>query len=351
MVGTTLQIVTETLFALLHQNTPVKVDEIHLLSTSTGIHSIQDNLLIPGKGILYQFFDDYQIPAHTVIINPLTIKHFDGHDLADIRTTDENEAAREFIVRHVANQAKRENIRIFASIAGGRKTMSAYLSLAMNLYGRKNDRLSHVLVNPSEHELDKSFFYPKPGDEKIKLRSGEEIYARDVKIDMADIPFIQLHPLLKNYYRHNFRNIENLFKISQKTIDELGKDIEIRFSPKQLILEIVSGENSPVRSKPIPPKEASIYRLAFKSEAPLPIHHQKDELEKIYLQIKNREFDKKPDWNQENIQKKISNLNRILSEQFPSYLFHQIKLDTVKIKVLTHYFIPVPRKDRKLSDN
>ncbi len=351
VVGMTPQIVTETLYALLTQKPSVRIEEIHLISTTSGIESIQKKLLIPGEKILYQFFEDYKIPAHQIDIKPVTITHFNGQPLADIRTTDENEAAREFIVRYIARESRCEKNRIFASIAGGRKTMSAYMSLAMNLYGREQDRLSHVLVNPSEHELDPNFFYPKPHEEYLTLRNGQQILSKEVKIDMADIPFIQLRPLLKNYYRNDYQNIETLFQISQASINAMGQNIKLRFYRKDLTLEVLSRSNSPIRSKPIPPKEATIYWLAFHSDQPLDLQLQDKQLADIYQQLKNREFDREPDWTQESIQKKIYSLNKILANQFPPYLYSQIKLEKTKIDYLTHYFIPLPKADREMVDH
>lgn len=350
VVGKTPQVVTETLYALLQQDPPVNVREIHLISTTAGIQMIHQELLIPGKGILYQFFADFSIPAHTVEIKPVEILHFDGQALADIRATAENEAAREFIVRYVAGETRREDIRIFASIAGGRKTMSAYLSLAMNLYGRWQDHLSHVLVSPSEEELDRSFFYPNPDDRQITLRSGRTILARDVKIDLADIPFVQLRPLLENYYRDEFQNIETLFQISQDTINSMGQDVKIILNRRALTLQIVAGQNNILTSHPLPPKEATIYLLAFESEEPLALQHEEKRLDALYNQLKTREFEAKPDWGQEHIQKKISNLNSLLRQQFPAYLYHQIKLDKTATGYPTRYFIPLPKAARRLID-
>src|SRR5262249_35100828 len=50
--------------------------------------------------------------------------------------------------------------RIYASMAGGRKTMGLYLGLALQFYGRPQDRLTHVLVSPPALENHPDFFYP-----------------------------------------------------------------------------------------------------------------------------------------------------------------------------------------------
>jgi hypothetical protein len=65
---------------------------------------------------------------------------------------------------------------LHASIAGGRKTMSYYMGYALSLYGRMQDRLSHVLVD--ESLITRDFFFPQP-DEKIAVM-------------LANVPFVRL---------------------------------------------------------------------------------------------------------------------------------------------------------------
>jgi hypothetical protein len=56
--------------------------------------------------------------------------------------------------------------------------MGFYVGSALSLFGRAQDRLSHVLVPPSL-ESRKDFFYPLPGD-------------RDARVHLGSIPFVRL---------------------------------------------------------------------------------------------------------------------------------------------------------------
>jgi len=79
----------------------------------------------------------------------------DDKFLFDVRTDDENRAAGEYITRVVEQlalpngSAAQCKVAIHASLAGGRKSMSSFLQGAMSLYGRRQDRLTHVTVDDS----------------------------------------------------------------------------------------------------------------------------------------------------------------------------------------------------------
>jgi hypothetical protein len=83
---------------------------------------------------------------------------------------------------------------LHVSIAGGRKTMGYYIGYALSLFGRPQDRLSHVLVS-DPFESNRQFYYPTPYDHAIHiLRNGKEVAynARNAKVDLAQIPFVSL---------------------------------------------------------------------------------------------------------------------------------------------------------------
>jgi CRISPR-associated protein (TIGR02584 family) len=83
------------------------------------------------------------------------------------------------------------DVRIHASTASGRKTMSIYLTAAMQLFGRAQDTLSHVLVT-EEFEQMADFFYIPPTPRMLKRRDGQPVSTDNAKIYLADIPFIRL---------------------------------------------------------------------------------------------------------------------------------------------------------------
>jgi CRISPR-associated protein (TIGR02584 family) len=76
-----------------------------------------------------------------VIIGP------DENPLEDIVTEADNVAVADFITEKVRAVTADPEASLHVSIAGGRKTMGFYLGYALSLFGRPQDRLSHVLVS------------------------------------------------------------------------------------------------------------------------------------------------------------------------------------------------------------
>jgi CRISPR-associated protein (TIGR02584 family) len=83
---------------------------------------------------------------------------------------------------------------IHVSIAGGRKTMGYYLGYALSLYGRPQDRLSHVLVS-DPYETNRDFYYPTPYEHPIHSRRGDKevtVDARQRARGSGGYPFVRL---------------------------------------------------------------------------------------------------------------------------------------------------------------
>ena len=191
--GMSPQIVTETLYSLaVNQATPFIPTEIHLITTKAGAKEAQLQLLHEKTGQFIQLCRDYQLPA---IYFPETHIHVitdaEGAPLDDIKTPQQNEAAADFITTIVSDLTRDENTALHISIAGGRKTMGYYLGYALSLYGRQQDRLSHVLVT-DRYESLKDFFYPTPESHVIEARDGRSLDSRDAEVMLAEIPFVRM---------------------------------------------------------------------------------------------------------------------------------------------------------------
>ncbi|MDP2902095.1 MAG: CRISPR-associated ring nuclease Csm6 [Methylovulum sp.] len=189
--GLSPQIVTETLYALAiaQQEQPT---EIHLISTNTGKQKAVLELLHPDTGKFYQLCNDYhldgiQFSADSIYVIP--DKH--GVLLDDIKTPEENEAAADFITQKVNELTRDDDCALYVSIAGGRKTMGYYLGYALSLYGRAQDRLSHVLVT-ERYESLRDFFYPTPYSRVIYDRDHNPLDTNAAQIMLANIPFVRL---------------------------------------------------------------------------------------------------------------------------------------------------------------
>lgn len=80
---------------------------------------------------------------------------------------------------------------LHVSISGGRNTLGFYLGYALSMFGRSQDRLSHVLV-PWEFEGNDAFYYPPPKPEMILARGKKRISTEHAEVTLAEIPFVSL---------------------------------------------------------------------------------------------------------------------------------------------------------------
>jgi len=195
VTGLTPQVVTETLYALAcRADAPWVPHEVHLITTATGAENARLNLLLPD-GWFHRLCADYRLPAIDFPVENIHILcDSQGQALDDIRTQEQNTLAADFITDTLRTLTQDEDSALHVSIAGGRKTMGYYLGYALSLYGRPQDRLSHVLVS-DPYETNREFYYPTPYDHKVHSKRGDKeltANARNATVELADIPFVRL---------------------------------------------------------------------------------------------------------------------------------------------------------------
>ena len=195
VAGLSPQIVTETLYALTRAGEPRFVPtEIHLLTTAKGAEWARLTLLSDEPGWFHRLRQDYGLPDIGFTLDSLhLLRAADGRLLEDIRTPGDNEAIADAITAKVRELTADPNSAVHASIAGGRKTMGFYLGYALSLFGRPQDRLSHVLVS-SRFESNPNFFYPAPVSRVIFSNGPDQrpLDASSAMVMLADIPFVRL---------------------------------------------------------------------------------------------------------------------------------------------------------------
>lgn len=193
VTGLSPQVVTETLYALaIARKPPFIPTDIHLLTTSEGAERARLALLSDEPGWFHRFCDDYGLPQ--IVFDEARIHELvdeNGMPLDDIRTPEQNRLAADFITEHVRALTSDPDSALHVSIAGGRKTMGYYLGYGLSLYGRVQDRLSHVLVSePFESSWD--FFYPTRKSHVIETRNKKLADTANAVVTLAEIPFVSL---------------------------------------------------------------------------------------------------------------------------------------------------------------
>ena len=123
------------------------------------------------------------------------VRGMDGEELDDIRSPADNERLADCITQAIREYTQDAEAALHVSIAGGRKTMGYYAGYALSLFGRPQDRLSHVLVTPG-YEGNPDFFYPTPTSQKIKKPGDSDLEngldSAEAEVTLAEIPFIRL---------------------------------------------------------------------------------------------------------------------------------------------------------------
>jgi CRISPR-associated protein (TIGR02584 family) len=208
--GMSPQILTETLYALCVDNgqSAFIPTEVHLITTLEGSQRARLQLLHAETGKFQHFCRDYKFSSIQFNENHIHVIADDaGNELNDIVTPEQNEAAADFICNKVRELTLDEDSALHVSLAGGRKTMGYYMGYALSLFGREQDRLSHVLVT-DQYEGLHDFFYPTLKSRIIYDRNNKPLDTQRAEVMLAEIPFVRLRsglpqPLLEGKARFN----------------------------------------------------------------------------------------------------------------------------------------------------
>lgn len=221
VTGMSPAVLTETAWALAHETPPIIPTHVIAITTRNGAQAIKRELQTPlpdtaetvwqalrreilGPDATKKDLLILEPPRTITIPNPAT---GEGEPMDDIRTPDENAAAAEAFLDEVRRITANNDVRLIASLAGGRKTMGALLAAAVTLLGRKGDRLTHILVNePFDHPaLQPRFYFPTstPIIHTLSTKDHQtQISSAQATLQLADVPFVPLRYLFRDHLDH-----------------------------------------------------------------------------------------------------------------------------------------------------
>ncbi len=194
-IGRTPQILTETIWALAGERPTWFPASIHVLTTSDGeaylqaqLHGVKGlrdrhNRPIPNTKDRWRPFVKKVLRKSPVQPQFEVPVRDHGVKVDDIRHGDDDKRFANRCYRLVYDLTRPGKPPLIASIAGGRKTMSAHLMTSLSVHGRAEDRLVHVLVD-ERAEQDRDFFYWTP--------------QKPYDIDLVNVPFPRLYVVLKD---------------------------------------------------------------------------------------------------------------------------------------------------------
>lgn len=213
VTGMSPAVLTETIWALCLDKNPIVPDRVVVVTTLAGRRRLIDCLFDPlerfggvcpwemmrrslevmgvpllGKLRFGKTADDIRV------LTAVDASSGVSHELEDIRSAEDNRAVADFVLEQVRAFAENPDVRLVASLAGGRKSMGALLYACMSLVGREDDLLTHVLVNDPFDSVVEFYFPLQPGG-MLTSRSGDLLDPRDARVDLADVPFVALRNL------------------------------------------------------------------------------------------------------------------------------------------------------------
>jgi CRISPR-associated protein (TIGR02584 family) len=254
VTGASPAILTETLYAIAFP--PVREEghvptEVRVVTTAQGRDRICEQLLgAPEKegDQLARLCNDYKLTPPTFSWDDIIVpQDSTGRVLEDIRTPEENEIMADCIVESLRELCSDGEASVHVSMAGGRKTMGFYAGYALSLFGRRQDRLTHVLVN-APFETCPGFYYPTPTRHPVKAHSGHWHNAEDARINLAYVPFVRMRDELPGFhmikgagFSETIRQIEQADQPTSLVINFKTRKIycsgtEVRVTPSQLEL-------------------------------------------------------------------------------------------------------------------
>ena len=195
-LGGAPQIATETLWALVADPTVseerrFQPDEMHVLTTTVGYRNAREALFDPGERI-DAFCREFSIPRFPVTVHEVGR----GEAFDDLRDLETNFLFADAAIRLIRDFTARDDSRIHVSMAGGRKTMSFFVGVALILFGRPHDRLFHVLV-PAFYEGCPDFWWPPTPPAEVEHRfTRERRSTAEATIELVEVPFLRLRAYL-----------------------------------------------------------------------------------------------------------------------------------------------------------
>lgn len=210
-MGTTPAVLTETVWALAHQEHSVIPDEIVVLCAASARDILIRTLLSDRPNV----WDDvvgslaaegYGVEGRLVFgkTSVMVIPDGNGDELWDLRSGEDNLRAADFMLRVIRQYTESPDTVVLASIAGGRKTMSALLFSCMSLLGREQDRVYHVLPPEGlEGGTEPPLFFPKKGTTYRSLRTGRKIRGERIRSELFEVPFVRM----RGWYQNMFKTI------------------------------------------------------------------------------------------------------------------------------------------------
>ena len=129
------------------------------------------------------------------------------------------------------------------NLAGGRKSMGFYIGYALSLFGRRQDRMSHILVEEA-FETHPEFFYPPKKPHFLNTRPYGMADASKAQVMLAEIPFVRMRKRCEDW------TFSQAVSRTQEMLDDVDVEIDTANGALRFGSVVVDG---------LSPRQFSIY--------------------------------------------------------------------------------------------
>ena len=210
-VGLSPQVATCATHALAEAGTAPT--ELVLLTTTAGALSCR-SLLLAADGAFARYAAEWDRPWAAALARTarLEVVETDTGDLDGLRSATAFADRAAALLRRLTADS---DVALHVSVAGGRKTAAAALAIAMCLWGRPQDRLSHV-VTESAFEGHPEFYFPSRRAKPMLGRDGQLIDAAAAQVRLVEIAF----PRVRRLVGEGAKTLEAAVASAQATLDQ-----------------------------------------------------------------------------------------------------------------------------------
>lgn len=208
VTGQSPQVITEALYALNKED--IAIVEVHCITTGEGNHYLESygffsqDKKTPISGLCEEYSIDPPVllSENTVHI----LKRDDDTVIQDILSQEDSNLTLKKCLELAEKFTSDDQTRVFFLISGGRKSMSASLAVAAQMYGRGHDRMFHVLINDPIIEKAVNFWYPTSRSRELLMNNGDtfhrDISAKRLAVNLVPLQFPRLARLLQERPAH-----------------------------------------------------------------------------------------------------------------------------------------------------
>jgi len=237
-VGMSPAVLTETVWALAHrEKEPIVPHSIQIVTTKSGHEALIQSLFDEGgwKRLVSALARDGLPVDNRLHFGPASsfftvlAKPDGSEDLDDIVTAEDSESVADTVMRAVRSLTTEPGTRVIASIAGGRKTLSALMTSCMTLLGRSQDMVCHVLVSPpyDNPRLEPPFLFPEKGVKHRLPDATKGVLSVRAQVNLTEIPVVKVRGLYEKEYRQIPGDYMTLVRRIQGTTPEPANYPEI----------------------------------------------------------------------------------------------------------------------------